>query len=64
MATHGGARKGAGRKSPCPDGDKTKTVSFQVCTKLHEQLKDWCKEKDAEKSIIINTLIAEFLDKE
>lgn len=59
----GGARKGAGRKPLCPDGEgRMIKCSFAICAGLHGRFAAWCKAHKASKSAIIQALVAEFLD--
>ena len=37
----GGKRKGAGRKSPCPNG--TETINVRICREDKERLATWCE---------------------
>ena len=61
---HGGARKGAGRKPICPQGERVDACSFRICAGLHERLKAWCKAHGTEKSAVINALVTAFLNRQ
>ena len=39
----GGKRKGAGRKSTCPNG--TETIHIRLCLENKERLAAWCEAK-------------------
>lgn len=49
-----------GRKSICPDNDKSETINFQICPNVMNALQEYCKANRKLKSVVINQAILEY----